>query len=109
MAVHVSSNWIDLRSVLYAWAADAGWRALTVSNRAGGPLDLASLATWVILFRDLDGLRALRDACVPLMNEGLIQVENRNDVDIGGLRPWTDDRGGLVDALTARVKARNPS
>jgi len=105
VAVHVSSNWIDLRPVLYAWSEDAGWRALTIANRVtdGGA---ALFSTWVLLFRDLETLRALRDVCSPLMDAGVIQVENRNDVRWGGLPVWTDDRSDLTSLLKTRVTAR---
>jgi len=106
IAVHVSSNWINLRPVLYAWARAEGWRALTVSNRSLGADDLTMISTWVLLFHDLEGLRVLRDQCLPLMERGLVEVENMNDVEFGGLAPWTDERGGLLDALTTKVVPR---
>jgi len=105
VAVHVSSNWIDLRPVLYAWSEEAGRRALTIANRTRDG-EAVLYSTWVLLFRDLETLRALRDVCTPLMEAGAIQVENRNDVDWGGLPVWTDDRSDLVSLLRARVRAR---
>lgn len=105
IAAHVSSNWLDLRPVLYAWARAAGWRALTVSNRSAGPSDRSLISTWVLLFRDLDGLRALREQCLPLMEDGVVEVENMNNVDFGDLPPWTDGRGGLLDVLTTEIVA----
>lgn len=105
VAVHVSSNWIDLRPVLYAWAAAEDRRALTIANRSRDG-DAVLISTWVLLFRDLETLRALRDVCSPLMSAGAIQVENRNDVDWGGLPVWTDDRSDLISLLRARIRAR---
>jgi spermidine synthase len=52
IAAHVSSNWVDLRPVLYAWARAEGWRALTVSNHSVGTEDITMISTWVLLFRD---------------------------------------------------------
>ncbi|MCP4571730.1 MAG: hypothetical protein GY838_05205 [bacterium] len=109
IAAHISSNWIDLRPVLYAWAQENNWWALTIANYAGGPADIDEVATWVLLFRGLDGLRSLRDRCVPLMANGTIQVENMSDVNFGNLATWTDSRGGLLDALATRVVARDGS
>jgi len=107
IAAHISSNWIDLRPVLYAWAQENNWWALTIANHARGPADIDEVSTWVLLFRGLDGLRSLRDRCVPLMANGTIQVENMNNVDFGKLATWTDNRGGLMDALATRVVARD--
>jgi len=106
IAVHVSSNWLDLRPVLYAWARDHQWRALTIANHADHGSDGALISTWVLLFRDIDTLRILRDHCTPLMQSGVIQVENRNDVQFGSLQAWTDDRSDLISILRARVDAR---
>jgi len=107
IAAHISSNWIDLRPALYAWAQENGWRALTIANHASGPADFDQVSTWVLLFQDFGCLRTLRDLCLPLMDEGIIQVENMIDVDYGDLVAWTDSRGGLLDALTTRIVARD--
>ncbi len=107
IAAHISSNWIDLRPVLYAWAKENNWWALTIANHARGPADIDEVSTWVLLFRGLDGLRSLRDRCVPLMANGTIQVENMNNVNFGNLATWTDNRGGLLDALATHVVARD--
>ena len=107
IAAHISSNWIDLRPVLYAWAQECNWQALTIANHARGPADIDEVSTWVLLFRGLDSLRSLRDRCVPLMANGTIQVENMNNVNFGNLATWTDSRGGLLDALATRVVARD--
>ncbi len=109
IAAHISSNWIDLRPVLYAWAKENNWWALTIANHAKGSTDIDAISTWVLLFRGLDGLRVLRDRCVPLMADGTIQVENMDNVQFGHLDTWTDNRGGLLDALVTRVVARDGS
>ncbi len=106
IAVHVSSNWLDLRPVLYAWAEKNDWRALTIANRAGPAHDGRMFSTWVLLFRDLKTLSALRDHCAPLMQSGVIQVENRDDVNYGLSQPWTDDRSDLISVLRARISAQ---
>jgi hypothetical protein len=106
IAVHVSSNWLDLRPVLYAWAEKNDWRALTIANQAGQAHDGRMFSTWVLLFRGLETLSALRDHCTPLMQSGVIQVENRDDVNYGLSQPWTDDRSDLISVLRAQVSAR---
>nr|MEE4269241.1 hypothetical protein [Candidatus Krumholzibacteria bacterium] len=109
IAAHISSNWIDLRPVLYAWARENNYWALTIANHAKGASDIDAISTWVLLFRGLDGLKVLRDRCVPLMANGTIQVENMDNVQFGHLDTWTDNRGGLLDALVTRVVARDGS
>lgn len=105
MAIHISSNWIDLRPPVYAWARDAGWRALTIVNRAD-TRDGLLISTWVLLLRDLDGLSSLRDHAQPLMASGTLQVENMSEVAIDDFTAWTDARGGVLDVLLSRIRAR---
>jgi hypothetical protein len=40
------------------------------------------------------------------MQSGVIQVENRDDVNYGLSQPWTDDRSDLISVLRAQVSAR---
>ncbi len=89
MAVHVSSNWIDLVPAIYAWADAERWEALTISTRGNADGVSGNPAVWVLLFRDMPTYRILAEECRPLMAEGKIMVQNLRNVTYGDLRPFS--------------------
>ena len=106
IAVHVSSNWLDLVPVVYAWADAERWEALTISTRASAGGVSGCHAVWVLLFRNQETLRILARQCRPLMASGKIMVQNRRNVDYGSLRPWTDERSDLLALMRSRIRVR---
>ena len=107
MAVHVSSNWLDLMPVIYAWAQAEDWEALTISTRAAADGVSGAHAVWVLLFRGIDTMRALAGECRPMMASGGIIVQNRQNVTWGDLRPWTDDHCDLLALMRTRIRLRD--
>lgn len=106
LAVHVSSNWLDLVPLLYTWAGAESWEALTVSTRGTSDGIGCAHAVWVVMMRHESTLRGLARQCMPLMDAGRIMVQNRRNVTCGDLQPWTDERGDLVALLRTRIRPR---
>lgn len=104
IAMHVSSNWLDLVPVAYAWADAGHWQALTISTRGGAA---GNNAVWVLLFRNPSTLRILAGQCRPLMATGKIRVQNLRNVSYGDLQPWTDNRNDLLSLMRAEVRLRD--
>jgi hypothetical protein len=107
IAVHVSSNWLDLVPVVYAWADSENWQALTISTRGGTDGVSGNNAVWLLLFRHQATLPTLARICQPLMAEGKIQVQNLRNIDYGSLQPWTDDRSDLLALIRTRIRLRD--
>jgi len=106
IAVHVSSNWLDLVPVVYAWADTERWQALTISTRGNADGVSGNHAVWVVLFRNQAMLQILAEKCQPLMAEGKIIVQNLRNVDYGNLRPWTDNRSDLLALMRSQITLR---
>jgi hypothetical protein len=106
IAVHVSSNWLDLVPVVYAWAEAEHWEALTISTRGAPDGISSSNAVWVLLFHGRETLACLARECQPLMLAGKISVQNRRNVEYGNLSPWTDRRSDLVALMGTRIRLR---
>jgi hypothetical protein len=106
IAVHVSSSWLDLVPVVYAWADAARWRALTISTRADAGGAGGYHTVWVLLFQDPATLRVLAGICQPLMAEGKIMVQNLRNVSYGNLHPWTDKRSDLMALIRSQIRLR---
>jgi hypothetical protein len=106
IAVHVSTNWLDLVPVIYAWAEAERWRALTISTRGTAHGVPGNHAVWMLLFRDQATLRILAGECQPLMAEGKIMVQNLRNVSFGDLIPWTDDRSNLLALMRSKIRLR---
>jgi len=110
MAVHISSDFFDLRPVVYKIAAELGFSTICISNRSRTYADKFSLncdvsliSTWVILYKNLDYLRELRDLCLPLMETGEITVQSGRDLDVRHFHTWTDDYSNLFQLLVGRI------
>ncbi|MEN8165680.1 MAG: hypothetical protein ABFS37_16245, partial [Acidobacteriota bacterium] len=106
IAVHVSSNWLDLVPLVYSWAEAERWEALTISTRANADGLAGCNAVWVLLFRNQPTLPILARQCRPLMASGKIMVQNRRNVHYGDLLPWTDDRSDLLRLMRTRIRLR---
>ena len=106
IAVHVSSNWLDLVPVVYAWADTEHWQALTISTRGKANGACGNHAVWVVLFQSQAALPILAKQCQPLMNEGLVMVQNLRNVNYGNLRPWTDNRSDLLALMRSDIRLR---
>jgi hypothetical protein len=106
IAVHVSSTWLDLVPVVYAWAESERWQALTISTRGTADGASGNHAVWMLLFRNQATLRILAGQCQPLMAEGKIMVQNLRNVSFGDLSPWTDDRSNLLALMRSKIRLR---
>ena len=106
IAVHVSSNWLDLVPVVYAWAESERWQALTISTRGTADGVSGNHAVWMLLFQNQAALRILAGQCQPLMAEGKIMVQNLRNVRFGDLSPWTDDRSDLLALMRSKIRLR---
>lgn len=106
IAVHVSSNWLDLVPVVYAWADAERWQALTISTRGNASEVSENHAVWVMLFRDQTMLEILAEKCRPLMAENKIIVQNLCNVNYGSLRLWTDNHSDLLTLMRSNIQLR---
>lgn len=106
IAVHVSSNWVDLIPVVYAWAEAERWETLTISSRGAADGVSSSNAVWMLLFRGRETLAALAGQCQPLLAAGRMIVQNRRNVEYGDLEPWTDEHCDLVALMRTRIRLR---
>lgn len=104
--MHVSSNWLDLVPVVYAWADSERWQALTISTRGNEDVVSGSNAVWVVLFRNQASLQTMAEQCRPFMAEGKIMVQNLRNVNYGNLRPWTDSRSDLLALMRSEIRLR---
>lgn len=107
IALHVSSNWLDLVPVVYAWADSECWKALTISTRRSADGVSGNNAVWVVLFQDQTMLPVLAAQCRPLMANGKIIVQNLRNVNYGNLLPWTDNRSDLLALMRSNIQLKD--
>jgi spermidine synthase len=107
IAVHISSNWLDLLPVVYAWADTERWQALAISTMGDSDGITGNHALWVVMFRDEGMLQILADQCKPLMAKGKITTQNMRNINYGNLKPWTDDQSDMLTLMQSDIRLRD--